>query len=178
VKGLILAGICLGCLVGGAAAALRGYRGDQEYKVLLGALAGAFLLYTALFAALPADLGFLPRGAVEPAASVDFWNGALVLALVFHGIWTFTYMAWTGPTIRVLRALARARDRGLTMREILGEFESGGQVNALLRRRLPKLVGGGYLREEGGVYTLLPRGRAAGGIAARVKRALGDLGPP
>lgn len=162
-------------LVVAAAAGLRVYRGDREYRILLGALAGSVLLYMALFAVLPANLGILPRGAVEPAAAVDFWNGLLMLVLVSHGIWAFTYSVWTGPTIRVLLAVSRTGRRGFRVHEVLRQFETLDRANALLRRRLPKLTQGGYLREEQGRYVLLPRGRAAGRVVTRVKRIIGDL---
>jgi hypothetical protein len=174
VKGLILAAVSLCVLVATAAAGLRIYRGDREYRVLLGALASSAAVYAALFAALPPDLGFLARGAVEPDARADFWNGMLFLVLVFHGIWAVTYMVWTGPTARVLLALSRAR-RGVSVRELWREFETGDRASVLLRRRLPKLTQGGYLREERGRYVLLPRGRAAGRMVTYVKRAIGDL---
>jgi hypothetical protein len=175
VKGLILAGICLGALIAAAAVGLRVYRGDREYRILLGSLAGSVLLYAGLFAVLPPNLGILPRGGVEPDPAVDFWNGVLILVLVFHGIWAFTYMVWTGPTVRVLLAASRAGRAGLTMDEVLRQFETSDRANQLLRRRLPKLTRGGYLREERGRYVLLPRGRAAGRIVTRVKQAIGDL---
>ncbi len=133
------------------------------------------LLYAALFAVLPPNLDILPRGGVEPSPTVDFWNGLLILVLVFHGIWAFTYTVWTGPTVRVLLAASRAGRAGLTIDEVLREFETSDRANQLLRRRLPKLIQGGYLREERGRYVLLPRGRAAGRVVARVKRAIGDL---
>lgn len=174
-KGLILAGMCLGVLLVAAAAGLRVYRGDREYRILLGSLAGSVLLYAALFAAVPHNLGILPSGAVEPNAVVDFWNGVLMLVLVSHGIWAFTYSVWTGPTMRVLLAVSRAGPRGLTMHEMLRQFETGDRANVLLRRRLPKLKQGGYLREEHGRYVLLPRGRTAGRVVTRVKRVIGDL---
>ena len=174
-KGLILAGMCLGVLLVAAAVGLRVYRGDREYRILLGSLAGSVLLYAVLFAVLPPNLGMLPRGAVEPDAVVDFWNGLLMLALVSHGIWAFTYSVWTGPTIRVLLAVSRAGRGGLTTHEVLRQFETGDRANVLLRRRLPKLTQGGYLREEHGRYVLLPRGRAAGRVVTRVKQVIGDL---
>src|SRR5215470_2384316 len=95
-KGLILAGICLGALIVAAAVALRIYRGDREYRIFLGSLAGSVLLYAALLAA------------------------------------------------------SRAGRAGLRMDEVLRQFETSDRANQLLRRRLPKLVRGGYLREERG----------------------------
>ena len=174
-KGLILAGVATGWLVGVCAAGLRIYRGDKEYKVFLGALGTALILYSSMFAILPEDLAFLSRRLVEPASAVDFWNGLIVLLLAFHGFWAFAYIMCLGPTINILIEMGRRRDRGMTKDEVLRTFCNDGLVNTILRRRLPKLVKGGYLKEEAGVYTLLPRGLVAGKVCARAMKAVGCL---
>lgn len=174
-KGLALGGVCFIFLVACCAIALRVYRGEKEYTVFLGALLSSLVLYTILFGFLPSDLGFLPRSAVEPAAGVDFLNGALVLLLIFHGMWTFAYMALLGATMRLLLELSRKRRQGLTQDEAQSQFESGGLANVFLSRRLPKLINGGYIAKQEGGYHLSPRGRAAGRIVVRVKQAIGDL---
>lgn len=173
-KGLILSGVSIGFFVTACSAILRIYRGDKEYRIFLGSFASALILYAVLFGALPRDLGFLPAGVREPAAIVDFVNGALVLSMIFHGVWTFTYMVWTGPTMRLLMEMSRNQGRGVSEDEALLHFWSGGRENTLLRRRLPKLMSGGYLTEEEGVYRLLPRGRAVGRLLIRVRQAIGD----
>ena len=67
-KGLILAAAALALLVVGSVAALRVYAGNKEFKVFLGAFAAAAVaLYTGAFWLLPADLGFIPVAAGEPA---------------------------------------------------------------------------------------------------------------
>ena len=173
-KGLILSAVSIGFFVAACSASLRIYRGDKEYGIFLGSFGSALILYAALFAALPRDLGFLPAGVLEPAAIVDFLNGALVLSMIFHGLWSFTYMVWTGPTMRLLMEMSRHRGRGMSEDEALLHFWSEGRENTLLRRRLPKLMSGGYLTEEDGVYRLLPRGRAVGRLLVRVRQAIGD----
>lgn len=173
-KGLILAGIALGFLVVCCAIALRFYRGDREYKVFLGAVAAAALVYVSLFRLLPADLGFLPREALEPAAAVDSWNGMLLLLMVFHGIWTFTYVV-TGPTMRLLREASRREQRGLAIHEALALFRGPGTGNVLLSRRLQKLLSGGYVVERSGGYALTSRGSLAGRMLVCLKRAIGDI---
>ncbi len=173
-KGLILSAVSIGFFVTACSAILRIYRGDKEYGIFLGSFGSALILYALLFGALPRDLGFLPAGVLEPAAVVDFVNGALVLAMIFHGLWAFTYMVGTGPTMRLLMEMSRDRGRGMSEDEALLHFGSGGGENTLLRRRLPKLMNGGYLTEEDGVYRLLPRGRAVGRLLIRVRQAIGD----
>ena len=173
-KGLILSAVSIGFFVTVCGAILRLYRGDKEYRVFLGSFGSALILYAVLFGALPRDLGFLPPAVMEPAAVVDFANGALVLAMIFHGLWAFSYMVWTGPTMRLLMEMSRHRGRGMSADEALLHFRSGDRENTLLRRRLPKLMSGGYLTEEDGVYRLLARGRAVGRLLIRVRQALGD----
>jgi hypothetical protein len=175
VKGLILAAACLGVFVTTAGLGSKVYRGDREYRIFLGALAGSVLLYATLFAVIPRNLGILPAGALEPDAIIDFWNGALIVVLVSHSIWAFAYMVWTGPTVRILLALCRGGRDGVPFHEMLREFEASDSGNLLLRRRLPKLTEGGYLREQHGSYVLLPRGRAAGRAVIWIKQAIGDL---
>jgi len=179
-KGLILAAISLGFFVILCATLLHLYRGDKEYKVFLGSFGSALIVYAVLFAALPRDLGLLPASVVEPAAGVDFLNGLLVLSMIFHGIWTLSYMVWTGPTMRLLDVMSRSRGQGISVHEVVRQFE-GGDVggegdNILLRRRLPKLISGGYIAEDDRVFRLLPRGRAAARVLLRIRRAMGDLG--
>ena len=175
-KGLILAAISLGFFVISCATLLHLYRGDKEYKVFLGAFASALIAYALLFAALPRDLGWLPASVVEPAAGVDFLNGVLVLSMIFHGIWTLSYIVWTGPTVRLLTGMSRSCGRGISVDEAVLQFGGGEGDNLFLRRRLPKLMSGGYISEENGVYRLLPRGRAAARVLLGIQRAIGDGG--
>jgi hypothetical protein len=173
-KGLTLAVISLGFFVISCGLLLRLYRGDKEYKVFLGSFGSALIVYAVLFAALPRDLGLLPASVVEPAAAVDFLNGILVLSMIFHGIWTLSYIVWTGPTMRLLNEMSRSRGQGISVREAVLQFGGGEGDNILLRRRLPKLITGGYITEEDRVYRLLPRGRSAARMLLRVRRAIGD----
>ncbi len=175
-KGLILAAVSLGFFVISCGTLLRLYRGDKEYKVFLGSFGSALVVYAVLFAALPRDLGLLPASVVEPAAGVDFLNGLLVLSMIFHGIWTLSYMVWTGPTMRLLDVMSRSRSQGISVHEAVLQFGGGEGDNPLLRRRLPKLINGGYIAEDDAVFRLLPRGRAAARVLLRIRRAIGDLG--
>ena len=175
-KGLILAAISLGFFVISCATLLHLYRGDKEYKIFLGSFASALIVYALLFAALPRDLGWLPTSVVEPSAGVDFVNGVLVLSMIFHGIWTLSYIVWTGPTVRLLTEMSRSRGRGISVEEAVLQFGGGEGDNLFLRRRLPKLMSGGYISEENGVYRLLPRGRAAARVLLAIQRAIGDGG--
>ena len=174
-KGLILAGVATCWLMGICAAGLRIYRGDREYKVFLGALGTALILYSSMFAILPEDLAFLPGRVVEPASAVDFWNGLIVLLLAFHGFWALAYITCLGPTITILIEMERHHDCGMTKDDVMGIFGGDSAVNTILRRRLPKLVNGGYLMEQAGVYRMLPRGMLAGKVCVRAMKLVGCL---
>ena len=70
------------------------------------------MLYAAAFRCTPPDLGFLPASWRETAAAVDFSNGLLILALVFHGFWCFAYFACLSPSMGVMVELRAPRSRG------------------------------------------------------------------
>ena len=108
---------------------------------------------------------------------VDFWNGLLVLALVFHGFWCFAYFACLSPSMGVMVEL-RARERGgISAEEALAMHGREQPVNLIFQRRLPKLVQGGYVREEGGAYRLLPRGGRIAALGAFLKRLINSEAP-
>ena len=172
-KGLILATASIVFLVGSTVAALRAYRGDREYTVFLGSFAASLGLYGLLFAALPPTLGFLPNAAQEPAAVVDFSNGLIVLATVFHGFWVFAYAVCLGPSMSLLVEISHRGSRGATTDEALAVFGKDEPMNLILRRRLPKLVNGGYLEQDDQVYRLLPRGTRIARVYLFCKKVLG-----
>ena len=175
-KGLILAALAFVLLVVGSGVALRLYRGNKEFKVFLAAFAAAVAGYALTYAVTPADLGFLPPAWIEPAA-VEFWNGLLMLALVFHGFWCFAYFACLSPSMGVMVELRARGTRGISAEEALAMQGDEQPVNLIFQRRLPKLVQGGYVREEGGAYRLLPRGGRIAALGAFLKRLINSEAP-
>jgi hypothetical protein len=171
-KGLVLASLAFLLLVAGSAVALRVYRGNKEFKIFLGAFAAAVAGYAMAFPLTPYDLGFLPTAWLEPAAVVDFSNGLLVLALAFHGFWCFAYFACLSPSMGVMVELRARGERGISAEEALAMQGREEPVNLIFQRRLPKLVQGGYVREEGGAYRLLPRGGRIAALGAFLKRLI------
>lgn len=172
-KGLILAAVSIAFLVGSVIVGLRAYRGNREYVVFLGSFAASLGLYGLLFVALPPNLGFLPDAAREPAVCVDFSNGLIVLATVFHGFWVFAYVACLGPTMSLLVEMSQRGRRGITTDEALTIFGNDESMNLILRRRLPKLINGGYLEHDYQVYRLLPRGIRIARISLLCKKVVG-----
>jgi hypothetical protein len=171
-KGLILAAAALALLVVGSVAALRVYSGNKEFKVFLGAFAAAVALYTGAFWLLPADLGFIPVGGREAAPLVDFGNGLLLLVLLFHGYWCFAYFACLSPSMSVMVALRLRGREGMTAPAALAIHGSGEPVNLIFQRRLPKLLRGGYVREDAGGYRLLSRGGRVAALGSFLKRLI------
>ena len=171
-RGLALAALAFALLVAGSVTALHVYRGGKEFKVFLAAFAGSVVLYAGAFSLLPADLGFLPVSWQETSPVVDFWNGLLILALVFHGYWSFCYFACVSPSMSVL-VDPRVRGReGMSPGEALAMQGSDGPVNLIFQRRLPKLIRGGYVREEAGAYRLLSRGARVAALGSFLKKLI------
>jgi hypothetical protein len=171
-KGLVLSAAALVLLVIASAVVLRFYRGSKEFRVFLGAFVGAVVLYAGAFWLLPSDLGFLPAGWRETATGVDFGNGLLILALMFHGYWCFSYFACLSPSMSVMVALQLRGREGMTRAEALAIQGSDQPVNLIFQRRLPKLLRGGYVREEAGAYRLLAPGERVAALGSFLKRLI------
>jgi hypothetical protein len=176
-KGLTLAALAFLLLVIGSALALRAYRGNKEFKVFLGAFAAAVVGYAVAFLLTPPDLGVLPSRWLEPAAAVDFWNGLLVLAVVFHGFWCFAYFACLSPSMGVMVELRGRGARGISAAEALAMQGREKPVNLIFQRRLPKLIAGGYISKDGGAYRLLPAGERVAALGAFLKRLINADAP-
>ncbi len=172
-RGLILAAVSFVLLVACSAIGLQVYRGNRQFTVLLGAFAASLGIYGFLFTSLPPNLWFLPAAALEPAPAVDFFNGLVVLTTVFHGFWVFTYALWTGPTMSLLGEMSRQGHQGITSEDALSFFGQNEAMNLILRRRLPKLIKGGYLEKDGDTYRLLPRGLRTARACLLCKKIVG-----
>jgi len=171
-KGLVLAAVALGLMVVGTIVGLRVYRGDKEFKVFLGAFTAAATLYAVGFRLLPADLGCLPAAWGETSAPVDFFNGLVVLGLVFHGFWSFSYFACVSPSMSALIALRLRGRTGMSRDEAMAVQGTAEPVNLIFQRRLPKLQRGGYVREDADGYRLLDRGRRVAAFGSFLKRII------
>lgn len=171
-KGLVLAGLSFALLVLGSVVALHFYRGGKEFKVFLGVFAGAAGIYAGAFRVLPPDLGFLPMSWQEASPAVDFWNGILILGLVFHGYWTFCYFACVSPSMSLLVALRQRGAQDMSREEALAIHGSEQPVNMIFQRRLPKLLQGGYVQEEAGAYRLLRRGGRVAAFGSFLKKLI------
>ena len=156
-RGLILCALCFLLLVIVSAVGLKMRRWKREYRWLLLVFAGSASLYTLLHFLMPPDLGFLGHSLLEPSTPVDFWNGLLIMAMLFHGYWVYVYASGFGPSSNILVAI---HERGpQTYDEIADLHRGSGPLDALLARRLPKLQESGYIRKEGEGYVMQPPAR-------------------
>lgn len=170
-KGVAVAGIAFLVLAVLSAALLRRYRGQRHFRPLLLAFALAVAAYAALHAALPADLGVLPARWLEPSTSLDFLNGLLVLALLFHSFWDAVYTsALTGLSANVI--VLMRREGGLSGAQVCRWYGAGEPLDRILAWRLPRLVAGGYVEPVGDGFRLRPKGRLVGQVTRALKRAL------
>jgi hypothetical protein len=170
-KGLVLAALSFALLMALSMALLRVYRGTKYFKMFLHAFALACAAYTGLHVLSPPDLGVLPATWLEPNGAVDFLNGLLVLALLFHSFWDVVYtVALTGFSGNLLVLLDHPG--GLSRQEILGIHGAGEELDRVLAWRLPRLVGGGYVVLEGAGFRLRPKGWLIGSLTRVLKRIL------
>ena len=146
--------------------------------MFLGAFVAAVAGYAVAFPLTPPDLGFLPPGGSSRRRRWTSGTGSCVLALVFHGFWCFAYFACLSPSMGVMVELRARGARGISAEEALTMHGREQPVNLIFQRRLPKLVQGGYVREEGGAYRLLPRGGRIAALGAFLKRLINSEAPP
>ncbi len=167
-KGLVLAAVAFVVLIALSTVFLRLYRGRKHFRALLAAFGAALGVYGVLYRALPPDLGFLPGVLLEPHGGMDFANGVLVLALLFHGFWDTAYAtAITGLSTNVIVLIGRAG--GLATSDLLRLHHADREVDAVLAWRLRNLVQGGYVVLVDGAYRLRTKGRIVGAAARSVK---------
>ena len=171
-KGLFLAGFSFLVLVVLSLIFLRFYRGKKYYRMFLLAFIGALGIYVYLQVALPDDLGFLPRWLVESRRAVDFWNGLLVLLLIFHIYWDVAYAtALTGFSSNLMILLSRPN--GLSMGEILEIYGAGSPLDRVLLWRLDSLLRGKYLKQEASGFRILTKGKTVARFSRFLKHLYG-----
>jgi hypothetical protein len=128
--------------------------------------------YAGLFRAFPDDAGWLPAALTAPADWVTWANGAFLYWCLFAGYYQFVNMADNSVGVRSLIELARAREGALSLAELRAYYP----YDAMLGRRLDRLVAAGFLRRDGERFRCLPKGRRAARLMATLK-ALMRLGP-
>lgn len=143
---------------------LRRYRGKKYLRVFLLAFAITVTVYSAAYALLPEDIGFLPSQWLEWNTAVDFWNGILLLALLFHCFADVAYTTvLTGFSTNLLVHVAK---RGpLTARDIEEIYGVTGGRDPVTDWRMEHLVQGKYVLADKDGYRMLPKGGAVASLA-------------
>lgn len=144
----------------------------RKLWVMLWLWTGGFILYVALFHALPDDAAYLPPLLSAPSDAITWINGAFVYWCLFAFYYQFFNMADNSVGVRCLIELSRAPGRALSMAELRGPYS----FDTMVGRRMERLVDAGYLERDGKQYRCRPRGRVAAALMRRLK-ALLNLGP-
>ena len=139
---------------------------DKPERVLVAVMAGAAVVYTALFVALPP---LAPR-AVPPAA--DFVTGLAALGFLVLGYVEFWSLIERSFSLRIVIDAAAA-PAPLTTDEIAAAYGGGRGLNWMMEKRLEDLVGSGMLGVDGGRHSLSARGRGVARVFRALRRALG-----
>ena len=171
-KGPLLAIVSMGVLVVSSMILLRVYRGRKYYRMFLLAFAGSLGFYSLCFHRLPSDLGFLPPAWVMHNVQADFWNGALILALIFHLYWNTLYaVALTGFSTNLMIHLAQPHGRSLD--EILEIYGAKLPLDGVLAWRIDNLVRGQCLAQDAEGFQLLSKGRRLAKVGQFLKQLYG-----
>ena len=136
-----------------------------------------FLIYLLLIAAGEALLypRLWPIGTIEDALGLA--SGVLVQMLACFTMWNSFYSLLWGFSGGLMHDIVN--DPALCDRDALvRSYEGDGEVDRMMARRLPGMVGGGWLTRRGNDLTLTPKGRviAIGTIASYKAFSLGEGG--
>jgi hypothetical protein len=136
-----------------------------------------FLIYLLLIAAGEAVI--YPR--LWPIATLEdtlgLVSGVLVQMLACFTMWNSFYSLLWGFSGGLMYDIVN--DRALCARDALVRaYEGDGEVDRMMARRLPGMIGGGWLTRRGSELTLTPKGRviALGTIASYKVFSLGEGG--
>lgn len=163
--GLLLAFLSFFLLILLAVLFLRRYRGRKYFFPLLGAFLLSACFYSAAFFSFPEEPDIAPR--------LNFLNGLLILALLFHGFWDTLYTSFiTGFSSGLLVRLLNRGAAGMSEEELLEIYGGKTEASHLLTHRLDNLTVGGYLRREGDSFKLLPKGRFFALLTRAVQKTL------
>ena len=171
-KGLLVALVSMGVLVIFSMILLRVYRGKKYYRMFLLAFIGALGFYSFCFHQLAPDLGFLPPAWVLSDERADFWNGVLILSLVFHLYWNTVYaIVLTGFSSNLMIHLTRPS--GQSLGEVLEIYGANLPLDGVLAWRIENLIRSQCLTREAESFRLLSKGRRMARIGQFLKKLYG-----
>ena len=136
-----------------------------------------FLIYLLIVAAVQSVIyvRLWPLAAFEDVLGLA--SGVLIQMLACFTMWNSFYsLLWgfSGGLMHDLFNDVALRDR----EQLVRSYEGDGEVDRMMARRLPNMIGGGWLTRNGNELTLTPKGRviAIGTIASYKVFSLGSGG--
>jgi len=172
-KGIVLAMASFGLFALLAIILLRTRPWEKQYRALLLAFPFGAFAYACGYAFTPPDLGCLGARWLEPSRGVDVAMGLAVYLMLFHCFWDFIYaVAVTGFSVGLMVKIERSMPSGATTDELVGSYVMAEGRDCVFSRRIPNLLRGGYIREEGKALRLTPRGRAMACVVHALQRLL------
>jgi len=172
-KGIIIALLGFLSVLLASSLLLRARSWERHFIALLLAFAVGLLAYVWIYFKTPYDLYWLPAGCLEPSRIVDFLNGVLFFCLMFHFFWDFVYaFALTGFSTGILVNVALEGERGIALERLIARYLDCSGGDRIFSRRIPNLIRGGYLRQDGEVIVLTWKGRLLGIVVLAVKSLL------
>lgn len=171
-RGLLAAVLTFVIYLGAQAGLFHAVRIRRKLSVMLGLWVVGGAVYAGFFALLPADVAYLPRLLAAPGDAVTWLSGLFVYWSLFSGYYQFFNMADNSVGVRSLIELCRGPEGGMTLVELKRVYP----YDAMLGRRLERLVEAGFLERAGGRYRCAPKGATAAKAVGALKAFL-RLGP-
>jgi hypothetical protein len=171
-KGLVLALLWFVIFLAATVILLRVGPGRKPFRMFLAAFAATLPLYALSHFCTPPDLYVLPDRMREGCAAVDFAYGLGVYALLVHNFWDFVYAGPMGFSAGLMVDLECAGETGRTTDDLIAYFNAGEGTDRIFGRRIPNLIAGGYLLEEGGALTLTNKGRLIAAMTRILKKLI------
>jgi hypothetical protein len=171
-RGVIAALVCFLFFMVSHAFVFHRWEIHRRARILVAISVGNTPLYLLAYWLLPEDSAYLPPVWSAPSDSVTFLNGLLIYFFIFLGYCQFFYMAESSVGVRTLIELERAPAQGLDISDLTKLYS----YDWMLDRRLVRLVTGGFLSLESGVYRNTLKGRLIANTLRWCKEFL-RLGP-
>jgi len=172
VRGLLAAALTFLIYLGVQAGWFHAVRIRRKLSVMLGLWAVGGALYAGFFALLPDDATYLPRLLVAPSDALTWSSGLFVYWGLFSAYYQVFNMADNSVGVRSLIELTRGPGGGMTLVELKRVYP----YDAMLGRRLERLVEAGFLERADDRYRCAPKGAAAARTMGTLKAFL-RLGP-
>lgn len=161
-NGLLLSLAAFGVLVALSVVAIRFSSVKKYFKPLIGSFLVSTLLYSVMY-------WFVwPR-----VSAVEYWNGMLILFLLFHSYWDTIYTSFlTGFSSGMLIRILRYGDRGVTIEDLILKYGCTQKASPVVTARLDNLLSGRYIQKGERGYFLLPKGKFFAVLTKTIQKSL------